>query len=157
MGSFLRVDGYVNEQRSGVRAIYPTGNGVRLNADEVTVAYSLGEASDESNVFEVYVDGARSFITNWSGIQDISNERELIRVNRYLPVVQENGGIIWQYNGYFVNSSARLYPEKAVKVMSAGIGYEADGETDHNIFTVTMSDGNEFVTDWQGWQEIQNY
>jgi hypothetical protein len=157
MGSFLRVDGYVNQQRSGVKAIYPTGNGVRLNADEVTVAYSLGEASDESNVWEVYLDGARKFITNWNGLSDIQNERDLIRVNRYLPVVQENGTTLWQYIGYYANSSVRLYPAKAVKVMSAGIGYEEDGETTHNIFTVTMSDGNEFVTDWQGWQDIQNY
>lgn len=156
MGNFLRVDEYRYEQRSGVRATYDTGHGMRLNADQCTVIYPNGIAANEDNVFTVYLNGAREFITNWSGIQDIDNERSYVRVNRYKRVLQENGDVIWQYLGLEQGSSARVFPDQVVKVYTAGIGFESDGETDHNIFTVHMSDGQKFVTDWSGIENIFN-
>jgi hypothetical protein len=156
MGNFLRVDEYRYEQRSGVRATYDTGHGMRLNADQCTVIYPNGIAANENNVFTVYLNGAREFITDWSGIQDIDNERSYVRVNRYKRVLQENGDIIWQYLGSEQGSSARVFPDQVVKVYTAGIGFESDGETEHNIFTVHMSDGQKFVTDWSGIENIFN-
>ena len=158
MGNFLRVDEYRREKRSGgASEIYQTGNGMRVNADQCTVIYSAGKADDgDTNVFTVYLTGGSSFITDWTGIQDITNERDFVRVNRYQKVTQEDGTKIWQYLGWSVGSSARVFPDQVVKVYQNGIGYEEDGETDHNIFRVFLADGQSFVTDWDGWQDITN-
>jgi hypothetical protein len=157
MGNFLRVNEYRAEQREGVKGIYDTGHGMRVNADQITVIYPNGVNTNENNVFTVHLNGgAASFVTDWSGVSDINNERSFVRVNRYKLRKQEDGTTIWQYMGTQQGYSARVYPDQVVRVYQAGIGYEADGTTDHNIFTVHLADGREFVTDWAGWEDIQN-
>jgi hypothetical protein len=167
MANFKRVDLYQKGTIAGVTAIRPVEGGplgqrrMRLNADHVTVIYALGVASNDSNVFEVNLNGAKSFITDWSGISDIGN---FVRVNKYTLTKQPEGSSFegkykWQYFGYGVASSARVVPNSVVSVVSVkanGVDQNGD-DIGQECFRVTMIDGRSFVTDHDGWDTIRNY
>lgn len=167
MADFKRVDLYQKGRVAGVTAIRPVEDGplgqrrMRLNADHVTVIYALGVASNDSNVFEVNLDGAKSFITDWNGISDISN---FVRINKYTLTLQPaespfEGQYKWQYFGTGVGSSARVVPmnvASCVSVKANGVDENGD-DINQECFRVTMVDGRSFVTDHDGWDAIQNY
>jgi hypothetical protein len=77
----------------------------------------------------------------------------LIRVNEYRRTVTEEGATIIQMTGHGV----RVIPENITRIYTAGMGYEQDGVTDHNIFTVFLVDGTKFITDWAGVDAINQY
>jgi hypothetical protein len=136
---------------------------MRLNSDHVTVIYALGEATNENSVFEVRVNGAKSFITDWDGINgEIDN---FVRVNKYTKTLQPAGTDFagqykWQYFGSGVGSSARVVPNNvatAVSVREDGVDANGDAINNGECFRITMVDGSTFVTDHDGWDAIQNY
>jgi len=49
----------------------------------------------------------------------------------------------------------RVYPDKVTWIYQAGIGY--DGGNDHNVFTVYLANGRNFITDWSGIQTIGEF
>jgi len=153
MANFVRVDEYRRQTSAGISTIQSTGHGMRLNTENVTMIYQAGIGYDglnDHNVFTVYLDGARSFITDWAGVQTIG---EFVRVNEYDRIVQEDGSVLLQYTDHGI----RVQPNTVVRVYTAGLGYELDGETTHECFTVTLVDGRRFITDWSGWQAIEGY
>jgi hypothetical protein len=153
MANFERVNEYQSYTALGVTRIQTTGHGMRVNTEKVTTIYQEGIGYDgetSHNVFTVYLDGARSFVTDWAGIGTIGG---WVRVNEYARIVLEDGTRILQYTDH----GMRVVPNNVVRVYTAGLGYELDGETTHECFKVTMVDGRSFITDWQGWQDIINY
>ena len=167
MANFQRVNLYKRWTEVGVSAIRPVMGGplgqrkVRLNADKVTIIYALGVNIDDNNVFEVNMNGAKSFITDWNGIGDLNN---WVRVNKYTRTLQPEGTDFegeykYQYFGIGAQSSARVVPNNVATVISIQRnGVDADGhDQGQECFRVTMIDGTRFVTDHDGWDAIQNY
>jgi hypothetical protein len=129
--------------------------GIREN---ITVISALGEASNGSNVFEVKMNGARSFITDWSGLGDF----EFVRVNRYTRTLQPEGTEYegtyrYQYFGIGAGSSARVVPANiasAISIQQNGVDENGDDQG-QECFKITMIDGEYFITDHDGWDAIQ--
>ena len=49
----------------------------------------------------------------------------------------------------------RVFSDKVTWIYQAGIGY--DGGNDHNVFTVYLTNGRSFITDWSGIQTIGEF
>jgi hypothetical protein len=155
MPNFERVNEYRKVKNSGVTRIQATGHGMRLYADEVTYIYTAGigyetNGTTTHNVFTVHLTNGRQFITDWDGVGIIDNT---VRVNEYAKTLQEDGTLKLQYTDHGV----RVNPDNVVDIYTAGLGYELDGVTTHECFTVRMSTGEKFITDWAGIQDIQSY
>jgi hypothetical protein len=152
MPSITRVDEYRLIKSAGVSRIQTTGHGVRVYPEDVTYIYTAGIGYDgptSHNVFTVYLINGRSFITTWAGIETIGST---VRVNEYAMTLQENGSKLLQYTDHGI----RVNTANVSDIYTAGLGYELDGVTDHECFTVHMVNGQEFVTDWAGVTAINN-
>ena len=77
----------------------------------------------------------------------------LATVSEYRRTVTEAGTSIIQMTGENID----VIPANITRIYTAGIGYEEDGVTDHNIFTVRLLDGSKFITDWAGVSTINGY
>jgi len=162
MANFFRVNLYKRWSEAGVSAIRPVEGGplgqrkVRGNADNITLISALGLSSDDNQVFEVKINGAKPFITDWSGISDFGN---FVRVNRYRRALQEDGTTKWQYFGIGQGSSARVVPQNVATAISVQVnGVDENGDDQgQECFRITLIDGTQFVTDHDGWDAIKNY
>ena len=167
MANFQEVNLYKRWTEVGVSAIRPvmedpmTQRLVRLNADNVTTIYALGLNVTGGNVFEVNMDGAKSFITDWAGIGDLNN---FVRINQYTRTLQPEGTDFegeykYQYFGIGALSSARVVPDNVATVISIQQnGVDVDGiDQGQECFRVTMIDGTRFVTDQDGYDAIVAY
>jgi len=154
MANFERVNEYRSIRSGGVTTIQTTGHGMRVYPDKVTYIYTAGIGYDgptDHEVFTVHLTNGRKFITDWTGVGTINNH---VRVNEYAKTLQENGvTILLQYTDHGI----RVNPENVSDIYTAGLGYELDGTTTHEAFTVLMNNGEKFITDWSGIQAIQNY
>ncbi len=77
----------------------------------------------------------------------------LATVSEYRRTVTEAGASIIQMTG----EDIAVIPANITRIYTAGLGYELDGVTDHNIFTVRLLDGSKFITDWAGVSTINGY
>lgn len=163
MTNFQEVNLYKRSTGGGVSAIHPVEgplgqSKMRLNADSITVIYALGLNINDDNVFEVNMNGAKSFITDWAGVSDFY----YVRVNKYTRTLQPEGTSFegmtkWQYFGIGSQSSARVFPPSVATVVSIHQnGVDANGDDQgQECFRVTMIDGTRFVTDLDGWNAIR--
>jgi hypothetical protein len=166
MANDFRVNLYEKVTRLGVTTIRPvgpsgTGGGgwdgqrkMRGIVENATVIYSLGRSSNDERVFEVNMNGAPSFITDWAGLDDFN----FVRVNKYARTVQEDGSRKWQYFGLYANSSARVVAANVatcVALQQNGVDQNGDDQG-QECFRITMIDGEVFVTDRDGWNDIEN-
>ena len=153
MANFERVNEYRSIRSGGATTIQTTGHGMRVYPDKVTYIYTAGIGYDgpiDHNVFTVHLTNGCKFITDWAGVGTINNH---VRVNEYAKTLQEDGSLKLQYTDHGV----RVNPDNIVDIYTAGLGYELDGTTTHDAFTVRMNNGEKFITDWTGIQAIQNY
>ena len=167
MANFQSINLYKSSKGGGVTAIRPVligpGNPreIKVNGDNVTVIFSAGLDVNDDNVFTVNMNGAPSFITDWSGISDLNN---FVRINLYTRTLQPEGSPFegdrkWQYFGIGAQSSARVVPQNvATGISLQQNGVDSNGnDQEQECFRVTMIDGTRFVTDLDGWNAIQNY
>lgn len=172
MANDFRVNLYERSTEQGVTGIRPvppsgTGGGgwsgqrqMRGIKENVTVVLALGLSLNDNQVFEVKMNGGRRFITDWAGIGNF----DLIRVNKYTQTLQPEGTDFegtnrWQYFGIGARSSARVYvPNVAscVSLQQNGVN-ESGVDQGEECFRVTMIDGETFVTDRSGWDNIQGW
>ena len=170
MANDFRVNLYKRTVETGVAAIRPVGgsggNGgwdgqrkMRGIAENVTVIYALGLSSNDEQVFEVRMNGAKSFITDWAGLGDF----DFVRINKYTRTLQPEGTEFegeyrYQYNGLYANSSARVVVANiasCISVQQNGVDDNGDDQG-QECFKITMIDGESFVTDHDGWNAIQD-
>ena len=78
---------------------------------------------------------------------------QFANVNEYRRTVTGAGTSIIQMTG----EDIAVLPANITRIYTAGLGYELDGVTDHNIFTVRLVDGSKFITDWAGVSTIDGY
>lgn len=171
--NFQKVFLYEKSKIGGVTAIRPVGgsattNGgwdhqrnMRLNADNVTLITSLGVDINDDNVFNVKVNGAKDFITDWAGISSFDN---FVRIKLFTRTLQPEGTDFegrykYQYFGIGASSSARVVPQSVATVVSLQVtGVDEAGEdTTEECFRVTMIDGTRFVTDRDGYNAVDEY
>ena len=75
----IRVEEYKSvTANDGRKKIVATDHGMRLNPSQVTHIYTAGtgyetDLTTTHNVFTVYLSSNAKFITDWSGIQSITN------------------------------------------------------------------------------------
>ena len=170
MANFQKVYLYEKSRIDRVTAIRPVGgssttNGgwdgqrsMRLNADNVTLITSLGVDINDNNVFNVKVNGAKDFITDWDGISSFDN---FVRIKLFTKTLQPEGSDFegkykYQYFGISAQSSARVVPQSVATAVSLQVtGVDEDGEdTTEECFRVTMIDGTRFVTDRDGYNDV---
>ena len=153
MPNFERVNEYRSIRSGGVTTTVYTTHGMRVFPDKVSYIYTAGLGYDgptEHNVFTVHLLNGRKFITDWTGVGLIN---EHVRVNEYAQTLQEDGTTLLQYTDHGI----RVNPNNVSDIYTAGLGYELDGETTHECFKVRMVNGDTFITDWSGIQDIESY
>jgi hypothetical protein len=165
--SDFKIKLYRRERRGGVDGIFPvgpsgTGGGgwdgqrnMRGVEDNVTLIYSLGLSVNDQEVFEVKMKGAKSFITDGEGLGDLDFER----VNLYTRTLQPEGtafagSVKWQSYQF-----VRVYSPNVATCVSLQVnGVDENGDDqEQECFKVTMVDGDQFVTDRDGWNRITSW
>jgi hypothetical protein len=170
MATDFRVNLYQRSTVDGAPAIVPVGgtggNGgwdgqrkMRGIAENITVIYALGLSSNDNETFEVKMNGARSFITDWDGLSSFN----FVRVNKYAKTLQPEGSDFegtykYQYFGISAGSSARVVAANVATCISIQVnGVDVNGEDQgQECFKITMIGGETFVTDHDGWSAIQD-
>lgn len=124
----------------------------RVVISNITKIRWLGEgvnaaADDSHNIFRVsMVDGSK-FITDWYGVDTIGDWGMFVRVDEYVKT-RQNGVTGIDYSGHGV----RVFPNQVVDLYYAG-----DSVNEDTIFTVKLTDGTTFLTDWSGKTDIDNW
>jgi len=77
----------------------------------------------------------------------------IIRVDEYATVRSKDGRTKIVATGH----GMRLNPSQVTHIYTAGIGFEENLETTHNVFTVYLSSGAKFITDWAGAEAIRQW
>ena len=148
MANFKTVTEY--RKVSDVR-IQTTGADIRVNADEITQINWAGigfDGGNDHNIFTVRLTNGRNFITDWAGIQSIDN---FVRVNEYRKTKQEDGSTRFQYT----TRGVRVRVNNIAFIREAGSGI--DGESTNDCYRVSLVNGESFVTDSDGVNDIENY
>ena len=164
MANEFTVNLYERSVVGGVNGIRPIADGLGQAEitgvkENVTVVYALGQASNEENVFEVKMNGTRSFITDSAGWLDL----DVNRLNKYTRTLQPagtdfEGEYKYQYFGFRALSSVRVkVPNIATIVSLQQTGVDVDGVETETCYKVTMIDGESFVTDASGKTIIDNW
>lgn len=160
MANEFTVNLYERSIVGGVSAIRPIADGpgqkeisgIEQNA---TAVYTLGTATNEENVFEVKMNGAKSFITDSAGISVF----DLVQLNKYTRTLQPAGtDFEGEYKYQEFGIDARVYvPNIATIVSLQQTGVDADGVETDTCYRLTMIDGETFVTDAAGKTIIDNW
>lgn len=135
----------------GSRRLQTTGKTFNVNYENVARVYTAGigyDGNNDHNVFTVYLTDGRSFITDWSAVNNFS----LLRVNEYDRLVQEDGSLVLQYT----NHGMRIKQDHVTCIKPAGIGhgYGTDFENTYDCYRVFLSTGDSFITDSNGRDDI---
>ena len=73
MSQLLEVTEYRYVQSAGVRSLTDVGTVKIIPANVVKVHWESEDLTGNNNRFTVYMTDGHSFITNWSGVNDIQN------------------------------------------------------------------------------------
>lgn len=164
MANEFTVNLYERSTVTGVKAIRPIADGpgqkeISGVEENVTVVYTLGQATNGENVFEVKMNGGKSFITDSAGWLSLN----VNRLNKYTRTLQPagtdfEGEYKYQYFGFRALSSVRVKIQNIATIVSLQqTGVDVDGVETETCYKVTMIDGESFVTDTSGKTIIDNW